>query len=387
LVLIHCNSASRGTRTVLPFGGGMRTTGIVPRCISLYAMAREQPITSATSLPRSNCSFKTALLIESTMPLALRCVQGVYYGLSMAINLDLANYTDPTGKLGKTIPPGRIYIPHQIWLEDGFLRWNLARMDPMDTSEMRSYVPPKSLLNDFARLWQLPEQKILDFAKRYGVLDEKRIEDRIDEYGIQGREPLERWRLISRSVLAILTVGAELAVGKNRITRDEWKWMMGPRYEFRNESEEQYLNRLEKPAQARGHLYVHLHPWMDQVGLGLKLKYARGIELEVEYRGGMLSAVGLQLGLTIANSDRLFICSGCGLPYCRSADKRRPKTGQSNFCDECGKAAALRQADGRRKEKMTEARRLHASNVSVNEIAKRLDTTPASVRRWVKKGR
>jgi hypothetical protein len=234
-------------------------------------------------------------------------------------------------------------------------------------------VAPKSLLNDFAGLWAKPEEKILAFAERCGVLCE-------NANAVEGQEPLWRWRQLSRKVCALLNVGAELAAGKKRITRDEWK-VIGL-------FEEQYLNRLEKPADARFQLLLQLQNWVSTVGFSVRWERTNSrFELEVDYRGSMLAAVGLQLALTVANSDSLFMCSGCALPYARPADKRRPQAGQANFCDECGISAALRQADARRKEKMVEARRLYADNVSVNEIAERLDTKPASVRRWVKKGR
>ena len=57
------------------------------------------------------------------------------------------------------------------------------------------------------------------------------------------------------------------------------------------------------------------------------------------------------------------------------------------LCDDCGRPEALRQANRRRKQKMAEARRLHAEGVAAGEIAKRLDTKPATVRGWVKKAR
>lgn len=332
--------------------------------------------------------------------LARQFVQGVHYGLNMATAWDSARYTDPEdGKLGKAIPAGRVLIPGRIWIEGAFLRWHLS---PSHSFLPRDYAPPKSLLNDFARLWQAidpwmdllhahirsggsqadapePDQmvtkRMLKFAQRYSVLCENAA-------AVEGREPLARWWHLSKKVCAFLNVGAQLAAREKRIGRGEWQDIAL--------FEEQRLSQLETPANARAELLLQLQPWVREVGFSLRWNHAQDrFELEVDYHGSMLAAMGLQLALTIANADSLFICSGCGLPYSRSKHLRRPKPGQSNFCDRdtCGIAAALRQADARRKEKMIEARRLHARDVSVNEIAERLDTTPASVRRWVKKGR
>ena len=287
----------------------------------------------------------------------------------MATHWDLAEFTDQEGRLGKQIPPGYLLIPGRIWLEGDDLNWHIS---PDCDFSPTFCLPPKGLLNDFVKLWRAPEKRILAFAQKNGVLQE-------NPNSIEDREPLGRWRQLSRKVCALLNVGAELGLGKRRITRDEWKCI--------GLFDEKRLDSLETPAGARDELRLHARSWVRDVGFSVRWNRARpGFELEVDYHGLMLNAVGLQLALTLANSDDLYICSGCGMPYARSAEKRRPKVGQANFCDGCGTAVALRQADARRKAKMIEARRLHASEVSVNDIAERIDTSPASVRRWVRKG-
>jgi len=199
----------------------------------------------------------------------------------------------------------------------------------------------------------------------------------------KGRERISMWRRESRRVRALLNIGADLA-RKKRIDPDEWS-AVGASWDKR------YLDRIQ-----------HADPllqWLELVrmlkrevsGVSLSVGWNRTrerTEVELDYRGPLLSAIGLQLALTISKSDSLYTCSGCGKLYARSVQKRRPKRGQGNFCDECADGGvALRQADERRKAKMAEASRLQASDVSVNEIAERLHTTPASFRRWVTKGR
>jgi hypothetical protein len=286
------------------------------------------------------------------------------------VEFDFAGYSDDKGRLGKTIPPGRILIPGAIWLENDVLNWHLG---PNRDFPLKSYVPPKRLLNDFVGLWRAPDDRILAYAKRFGVLWENRG-------SVEGQEPLFRWRLLSWKLSRLLTVGAELAAGRKRITREAWRYI--------DTFDERRLNALENPAEARSELARRAEGWVYDCGFSVRWNSKqRRFELEIDYRSSMLNAVGLQFALTVSNSDSLYICSGCGLPYPRRSEKRRPKAGQANFCDECGNAAALRQADVRRKEKMAEARRLSAEGVLLNEIAERLKTKPASVRRWLKKGR
>ena len=191
--------------------------------------------------------------------------------------------------------------------------------------------------------------------------------------------PFDEWRRISRKVCALLNIGAELQLGKKRITREEWKYV---RF-----YDERRLDQLTQSSAARFELQLEISgAWLHDCGFSMRWgRESARFGLEIDYRGAMLSAVGLQLALTISNSASLYMCSGCGIPYARSLDKRRPKTGQSNFCDECGTVVARRQADRRRKAKMTETRRLHDQGVSVKEIAERLGTKLATVHGWSKK--
>lgn len=286
----------------------------------------------------------------------------------MAHSLDLAGYSDLEGRIGRQIPPGHLLIPGKIWLDKhGFLNWHLS---PDAEHPPRSCTPPRKLLDEFAKLWRAPD-RIFPFAQKFGVL-------RQNPADVAAREHLSEWCRLSRKISALLKVGAQLEMGDKRIDRDEWKYV--------GLFDERYLDELTAPASARAQLGREISmAWLP--GCGFAMRWNRGhkrLELEIDYRGAMLNAIGLQLALTVSNSDSLYICSGCSEPYARSRDKRRPKSGESNFCDGCGTAEALRQADRRRKAKLAQARRLHREGVSVKEIALQLDTNVTSVRRWVK---
>lgn len=287
----------------------------------------------------------------------------------MAKDFVLAGYSDLEGRLGRPVPPGQLLIPGKIWLDDHeFLNWHLspdARFPP------RTCAPPRKLLNEFVKLWQAPG-RILPFAQKYGVLWRNTRD-------VEAREHFSDWCRLSRQVFALLKIGAQLELRDKRIDRDEWKHVAL--------FDERRLNQLTDPLHARAQLRIEIsNTWLRNCRFSMLWNRARArFELEIDYRGAMMNALGLQLALTISNADSLYICSGCGEPYARSRDKRRPKPGQSNFCDNCGTAAALRQADKRRKAKLAGARKLHSEGVAAKEIAKQLDVKVTSVRRWVQK--
>ena len=134
------------------------------------------------------------------------------------------------------------------------------------------------------------------------------------------------------------------------------------------------------PVAVLGELVTH-HPF------AVDLAQRNSWQMEIAYNGCLLAAIALQLALTVAGARTLFTCSGCGMAYIRA---RAAKSGQANFCPQCGPREALRQADYRRRRKAAEARRLHATGWSVGRIVKELkvrSTTRSgaatTVRRWI----
>jgi hypothetical protein len=284
----------------------------------------------------------------------------------MAKNWELAGYSDLQGRLGKRIPPSHIIVPGSIWPDGDFLRWELC---PDRNQAPQSLNPSKTLLNEFVRLHAAPE-KILGFAQKNGVL----WQDGIDA---EGREPINEWRRLSRKTCALLNIGVDLAARRRKVNVEEWKWVR--LYEAGE------LADLTSPAASFVEMELEIsRAWLDECGFSMRRnKQTRTFGLEIDYRGKMLNAVGLQLAVTLADLDSIFICSGCQYPYGRPKTKRRPRKGQANFCDECGTKAALRQADERRKAKIAEARRLYSAGISIERIAEQIDTEITCVKRWV----
>jgi hypothetical protein len=108
-------------------------------------------------------------------------------------------------------------------------------------------------------------------------------------------------------------------------------------------------------------------------------------DLQIDYHGLLFAAIALQLALVVADADSLFTCSGCAVPYIRPRERKRPKSGWANYCDECSKhGVAKRRAVETYREKRALAVRMHSSGVSVQEIARQLKTDTTRVRGWLK---
>jgi hypothetical protein len=110
-------------------------------------------------------------------------------------------------------------------------------------------------------------------------------------------------------------------------------------------------------------------------------------DLQIDYHGLLFAAIALQLALVVADADSLYSCSGCGVPYIRSRERKRPKSGWANYCDQCSKdGVAQRRAVESYRDKRAQAVRLHSSGVPVPEIAEQLHTEATRVRGWLKNG-
>jgi hypothetical protein len=54
-------------------------------------------------------------------------------------------------------------------------------------------------------------------------------------------------------------------------------------------------------------------------------------DVQIQYHGLLFPAIAFQIMLIIADADNLYCCSGCGTPYIRARDRKRPKRGCANY--------------------------------------------------------
>jgi hypothetical protein len=337
---------------------------------------------------------------------------------------DEAGFTDiHSGRLGRMVPCGHVVVPGTIEVHGNCLVWE---QDMYALS--RTYIPSGDVLNGFVRLWKdtpndetiqieispdgtptdkkakreanrkalearLPAaiDRTLKFARKYGVLLFDKDGKPAFYWDMEGVEPLLEWWRISRKACAFLNVAAALNNGRLGAPAD---WSVIDLNVDPNFPRDANPHKPHGIAAARWLFEVRFKDWLTlaRITFGLRpmQKVAQGSawHTEINYGGRLFSAIVLQLLLTIVNADSLYFCSGCALPYLRPKTRKKPNRGEANFCGTCGKGnkEALRQADRRRREKMAEARRLHAEGATLKEIAQRLDTKTDSVRRWIKKG-
>jgi ssDNA-binding Zn-finger/Zn-ribbon topoisomerase 1 len=302
----------------------------------------------------------------------------------VSVEWDLAGFTDPV------IGAGEISIWEPVTLDEG-------RSSIISSLASRKTIKPSpKMLNDFVLLWDEPAELVLRYASKWGLLwlsNEGR--PCAKSVSAPHAEPVQTWRYFSRRAKAILDLAALLHQGK-KPTAAQWE----PLGELRSVIGMRAIKYLTEEAPGlswciaergfpepakqtleiqRGLLAYEITIWLKLGRVGLVA--GPGV-LEIDLHHCMFSAIALQLALTIAGTNRLFTCSGCGYPYSRK--NKAPKPHQANFCPRCG-PEALRQADQRRRKKMADARHLKQQGLSVSKIAKQLGTEIATVKGWIKK--
>lgn len=322
------------------------------------------------------------------------------------IEWDFAGFTDALGHLGKAVQCDTVNVPHGLSLDSAgeHLIWGHTQEKSKEAN------PGAGTLDAFIRLWRGTAEDVLRFAKKWGVLHLNKDGRPCRGYALpideQWSEPIERWKHFSRRANAVLDIAAALAQGKVG-SEDDWASLsaivlpgLGQQLDERRGGSlfahwarcggQEYIAKAAGKRRAvrteRVLLSLEINLWLE---LGEVRFLVHPIPLEqgiwhllINQNGSLFSAIALQLALTLANA-RIFMCSGCGMPYARQ--KRAPRAGSANFCERCGRDAAVRQADQRRREKMATARRLHEAGKSPQEIAKELKVRSVqSVRRWLK---
>jgi hypothetical protein len=323
----------------------------------------------------------------------------IRYGLSMAIldrleQLRVGRIADQANRIGAPVKSNRIFVPDDIHVDGENLRWTF----PREANETNWVRPTDRLLTAFVRLATGSDEDIARFARRYGVFGAAELIEtaprRETDLTVDGNrswrlsadgsdvtfEPLRLWRTLSSEVGAILGIAAELNRQPPRPgLMSDWKTLEIAFDPSRNVVEDaQYL------------LQFLVNDWVKVGRVGLRLitkgwsKRRTEWETEIYFDGtyNLFGGLAIQLLLAVAGAEGLFTCSGCRLPYIRPG--RTPKSGQNNYCDDCGRDRAQHDADRRRKDKMIEARLLASKGLNANQIASKINSGPKVVERWLK---
>lgn len=313
---------------------------------------------------------------------------------------DEAGFTDINSQLGKLVPSGSITIPPDITLDESAeeIVWKWGFRQPS-----KHVTPTPEMLNDFVHLCESTPLQIWEYAKAWGVLElDKSGRPCIGSGDVNRREPIALWRYFSRRARAVLNIAARLKRGKPGLLKD-WLALHGTGAHTGDFVQD--LHRFgpaplwiweqgEYPIKARGFgkpgykssvvaermflsLEVVLWLRLGRVGFVIAPEGSRW-ELEIDYGGCLLSAISLQLALTLAGVGALFVCSACGRPYAR--EKKRPKAGQGNYCPKCGHTEAVKRADLKRR-----VRKSFSAGESPSAISRKMNLDPKTVKGWLKK--
>jgi hypothetical protein len=335
----------------------------------------------------------------------------------MSINqLEFAGYLDNQGHLGRPVPFAHIVVPEEVWRDGDAIRWRRGTARLQEIS--------RNMLNQFVRLRD--GESVLRFATRWGVLALKteigppdggslKIVQPCGQSMDEGSDPIDAWLYYSRRARAVLNIAASLKQNKLG-DLDDWSEIAlllstsDPEQNQQSVAGKCAYHRFglgfvvfvpeakleERLEQAREIISGEIRLWLDCWKAGktggisdFVLRWSDGQQrwdLQIDYHGFLFAAIGLQLALVVADAESLYTCSGCGVPYIRARERKRPKSGNGNYCDRCAKTGvAKRRAVETYREKKAEAARMRASGLPVSEISERLKTAPTRVRGWLKK--
>jgi len=199
-------------------------------------------------------------------------------------------------------------------------------------------------------------------------------------------EPLAVWRDYSRKARAVLNIAAKLQSDQLGDEND-WRTILGSATWDRPDPKEYYPEDTGDVRQAKA-------IWEERFTLGnhisqqwLRLGQVRPILVwehntprMVFGNGTLFGALAMSLALAPSRTGGLGVCARCGTYF---IPKRQPVLGRRQYCESCGKPAALRDAQADTQRRKRKAWELRAQGLSIRKIANRVGSREKTVRRWV----
>lgn len=333
------------------------------------------------------------------------------------------------GRTDQAIAADALVVPWHLEMREGclFYRYtaedvmerlrspDLAFKDTRDPQRARKFglplfkTPSPHVLDGFMHLADADDERILGFARRWGVLDlcehglpvsHEVIQTRWDSGKVArcaplqwrktegppdllaGREPLELWRSWAGRARALMRIRAALLTFKPG-NADDWMSYLGDdgsapgaRADVRYGASVEWDMRL---------LCSCVNAWMALAQVGPQLVRQQGGSVVIRFgaaaKGGQLfGMIGLQMMARVSGLGSMAICSSCGELY---KPNRAPTPSRLNFCPDCGRNAAMRLAKRRMTDLKLTARKLHSTGTPIAEIALAIGRSPSRVRAWV----
>lgn len=245
--------------------------------------------------------------------------------------------------------------------------------------------PSKGMLEEFVALADADENKYLEYACRWGVLDlckdhhtvtnhnyncEPIVPYRMAVFGTTDKpakehrkkllsegEPISAWRDYARFAKALLNIAARLHEGElgsdedwETLHFDEAGFLGWNHAERRKDKDFPDLHSYEKSLVVDG---VNTY-WLGSGGVQPRIYWKASrptitFECPKPY-GKMFANLAILLMMAISQLDSVAICSACGQSY---KPQRRPKSSQRRYCPNCKKIAWRdASADYRRRKKI-----------------------------------
>jgi hypothetical protein len=320
----------------------------------------------------------------------LALVEGFEYDVNMTtlkadrIGWETAGLSVGEGhpKLGTDV----LLVPNRVELSAGRLSWGAS-------VSYREVEVHEELLLRFAGLAGAPVDKVLKFARKWGVLGLCRHglpsthflppsgfslphAGDVGRAGRPGRwcdprgvESVEAWDTWADRFRALLNIAASLYAGRPCGSK---AWLS---FFDRSELEDRGYYLLErdvkdlKPREVGDALSDDklllqevVNHYLDIGGVRPRLILTTGVLDDGPPRIGfgclpphrLFGVLAIQLMTSISRTGGPMLCSSCGSPY---SPRRRPKQGQRHYCEACGRRAAVRDAQRDRRRRRREMRR------------------------------
>lgn len=230
--------------------------------------------------------------------------------------------------------------------------------------------PSKGMLEEFVALADADENKYLEYACKWGLLDlckehhtitnhnyncEPIIPYRMVVLGVTDKparehrkmllaagEPVSAWRDYARFARALLNIAAKLHEGELGSDED-WETLHGDEAGFLgwNHAERRREKNFSDIDYEKSLIVTGVNTyWLGSGGVQPRIYWEASrptitFECPKPY-GKLFGNLAVQLMMAISQLDSVAICSACGQSY---EPKRRPKTNQRRYCPDCKKVA------------------------------------------------
>jgi hypothetical protein len=284
--------------------------------------------------------------------------------------------TDEQANLSKPLATNGWLLPKSVEVLGNRLFYELIGFPP------RIVRPGPGVLAEFVQLADGEGERIVRFAKEWGVLRLCRhglpsphealsgarpwtqrvdcfpgrvrrgsiatVGQRIPLYWLW--EPIEAWQHFARHARALLNLTSEVRGGRTGSDED-WKFLTG--FPIPRLGQDPSYRGIERDPWV--YIADNLNYWFRLRPMDLKFSLYQG-RLKIDNSAGSLfSYLQMQLAFAVGQGAGLCLCAGCTKLY---SPTRRPNPNRNNYCDECGRKAACRDASDRyrRKSKSVESR-------------------------------